>query len=95
MNADQSISFDICEENSECLFFLQSEMRRQGITQGDIDRARKSEEAKILADAQGAKGKGEDLNAKDNIGACLVGLFNQNYRKTIKTLYSNAGSWSL
>ena len=52
-------------------------MRRQGITQGDIDRARKSEEAKILADAQGAKGKGEDLNAKDNIGACLVGLFNQ------------------
>ena len=49
-------------------------MRRQGITQGDIDRARKSEEAKILADAQGAKGKGEDLNAKDNIGACLVSL---------------------
>jgi len=72
VNADQSISFDICEENSECLFFLQSEMRRQGITQGDIDRARKSEEAKILADAQGAKGKGEDLNAKDNIGACLL-----------------------
>lgn len=50
-------------------------MRRQGITQGDIDRARKSEEAKILADAQGAKGKGEDLNAKDNIGACLVSVF--------------------
>ena len=40
------------------MFFLQSEMRRQGITQADIDKARKSEEAKILQDAQGAKGQG-------------------------------------
>ena len=52
MNADQSISFDICEERSECLFYLQNEMRRAGITQKDIDNARKSQEMNIIEDCK-------------------------------------------
>ena len=48
VNADQSISFDICEERSECLFYLQNEMRRAGITQKDIDKARKSQEVNLI-----------------------------------------------
>ena len=48
VNADQSISFDICEERSECLFYLQNEMRRAGITQKDIDKARKSQEVSLI-----------------------------------------------
>ena len=48
VNADQSISFDICEERSECLFYLQNEMRRAGITQKDIDKARKSQEVRLI-----------------------------------------------
>ena len=52
VNADQSISFDICEERSECLFFLQNEMRRAGITQQDIDNARKSQEINIINDCK-------------------------------------------
>ena len=48
VNADQSISFDICEERSECLFYLQNEMRRAGITQKDIDKARKSQELSLI-----------------------------------------------
>ena len=43
-----SISFDICEERSECLFYLQNEMRRAGITQKDIDKARKSQEVNLI-----------------------------------------------
>ena len=52
VNADQSISFDICEERSECLFYLQNEMRRAGITQKDIDNARKSQEMNIIEDCK-------------------------------------------
>ena len=52
VKADQSISFDICEERSECLFYLQNEMRRAGITQKDIDNARKSQEMNIIEDCK-------------------------------------------
>lgn len=74
VNADQSISFDICEESSECLFYLQREMRRMGITQADIDNARKSEETKIIEDAKKAKESGYDLDAKDKEGSTLLHL---------------------
>lgn len=72
VNADQSISFDICEESSECLYYLQNEMRRMGITQGDIDNARKSEESRIVKDAKQSKSDGQDLDKKDKEGATLV-----------------------
>ena len=73
VNADQSISFDICEENSECLYYLQNEMRRIGITQSDIDNARKSEESRIIGDAKRAKTEGYDLDKKDDMeGSTLV-----------------------
>lgn len=74
VNADQSISFDICEESSECLYYLQNEMRRMGITQGDIDNARKSEESRIVKDAKQSKSDGQDLDKKDKEGATLLHL---------------------
>jgi hypothetical protein len=83
VNADQSISFDICEESSECLFYLQREMRRMGITQADIDNARKSEETKIIEDAKKAKESGYDLDAKDKEGSTLVRKLST-FFKTVK-----------
>lgn len=72
VNADQSISFDICEENSECIYYLQNEMRKRNITQKDIENARKAEEIKILADVAKITEMSGDVNILDSDGATLV-----------------------
>lgn len=72
VNADQSISFDICEERSECLFFLQNEMRRAGITQQDIDNARKSQEINIINDCKALRESNEELDRIDMEGATIL-----------------------
>jgi len=72
VNADQSISFDICEERSECLFYLQNEMRRAGITQKDIDNARKSQEMNIIEDCKKFRETGKDLDNVDYEGATIL-----------------------
>lgn len=75
MNADQSISFDICEENSECIYYLQNEMRKRNITQKDIENARRAEEMKILADVVKNAEMSGDVNVLDSDGATLVSSF--------------------
>jgi len=74
VNADQSISFDICEENSECIYYLQNEMRKRNITQKDIENARKAEEMKILADVAKITEMSGDVNVLDWDGATLLHL---------------------
>jgi len=74
VNADQSISFDICEENSECIYYLQNEMRKRNITQKDIENARKAEEMKILADVAKITEMSDDVNVLDSDGATLLHL---------------------
>lgn len=73
VNADQSISFDICEERSECLFYLQNEMRRAGITQKDIDKARKSQEVNLIEHCKELSQTGNDLDEPyDQEGATIL-----------------------
>ncbi|CBY37894.1 unnamed protein product [Oikopleura dioica] len=74
VNADQSISFDICEENSECIYYLQNEMRKRNITQKDIENARRAEEMKILADVVKNAEMSGDVNVLDSDGATLLHL---------------------
>ena len=74
VNADQSISFDICEENSECIYYLQNEMRKRNITQKDIENARRSEEMKILNDVIKTAEAGGDVNILDADNATLVSV---------------------
>ena len=54
-------------------------MRRMGITQADIDAARKSEESRILNDAKQKRANGTNLDQKDKEGATMVSNSTNHY----------------
>nr|CAH8870252.1 unnamed protein product [Trichobilharzia regenti] len=70
-NADGLIPYDICDDEKTSNF-LQSQMRKSGITPKEIEDARTAPEKKMLSDLKMAFSKGCNLNILDSQGAAPI-----------------------